>query len=68
MLHRTLFREDPFEDLEERKQDRLSKVSRTHANPAIEELPEISEDEFVEMAINKIGFNIPSFDYDNLII
>lgn len=62
----TLFREDPYEDLQEIKEERLDDISSTHSNPAIDEIPNITEEEFIEQTMNEVGLNIPSFDYDKL--
>jgi len=61
-----LFRKDPYTELDELKEERMDKISSTHQNSAIDDIPNIEEEEFVERTMNAVGLNIPSFDYDNL--
>jgi hypothetical protein len=61
-----LFREEPYTGLDELKEERMDKISSSHQNSAIDDIPDIEEDEFVERTMNAVGLNIPSFDYDKL--
>ena len=64
-MSRTLFSEDS-QGLEELKRGRIRKLSNPKANAAIHEIPDVSEQEFVESSMANVGVDIPSFDFEHL--
>ncbi|MDZ7777343.1 MAG: hypothetical protein U5L09_17925 [Bacteroidales bacterium] len=60
-----LFQEEPYKKLEDIKEKRIDKIS-SPCNTAIDDIPDISEEEFGEKTMNQVKLDIPLFYYDNL--
>lgn len=65
--HFTIFGDGPLsKDLSGIREKRLQDTEGEYQNPAIKQLPDIPKEDFVNQGMDKIGLDIPEFDFQNL--
>lgn len=64
--HFTLFGGSYSGDLDEIKESRLSDADSRYRNPDIEQLPDISKEDFIDSGMSAVGLDIPEFNFDRL--